>query len=294
MEPQQDRIKKYAESLEKTVENTYHYLEKTVDDFKEKCLLVSPERALPRDIILDIREGYKDIREKIGEVKSIQQLLKGKYRQHVRPNPTRDKAILELGFLAKTCYSRFEYTLMQIQAKERAKLLERLKEKQRSSEKKQAVSLAWFHSRENQTFFVEGLALLKESAPEVPPASGEGDRREGSLDASQGRQSLTLFVIRGDPLSLDELQPKMQLRERDILERCSKEELRGVLTHLRAVDPAEIESILQRFMTGSRFSDLKCLLLRMESQKHLGNHLFDFIEKMFEEMVEGEVRTVSI
>ena len=294
MEPQQDRTKRYAESLDKTVENTYHYLEKTMEDFKERCLLVSPERTLPRDIILDIREGYKEIRERIGEIKSIQQLLKGKYRQYVRPNPTRDKAITELGFLAKTCYSKFEYTLMQIQAKERAKLLERLKERQRSSEKKQVVPLPWFHSHENQTFFVEGLNLLKESAPEVSPASGEGERREGDLDASEGRQSLTLFVIRGGPLSLDGLQPQMQLRERDILERYSKEELRGVLTHLRSVNPAEIESSLQRFMTSSRFSDLRCLLLRMESQKHLGNHLFDFIEKMFAEMVEGEVRTVSI
>lgn len=294
MDPQQDRTKRYAASLEKTVENTYHYLEKTVEDFKERCLLVSPERTVPRDSILDIREGYKEIRERIGEIKSIQQLLKGKYRQYVRPNPMRDKAITEMGFLAKTCYSKFEYALMQIQAKERAKLLERLKEKKRSSQMKQAVPLQWFQSHENQTFFIEGLDLLKESVPEVTPASGEGERREGSLDTSQGRQSLTLFVIRGDPLSLDELQSQMQLRERDILERYSKDELRGVLTHLRAVDPSEIESILQRFMTGSRFSDLKCLLLRIESQANLGNHLFDFIEKMFEEMVEGEVRTVSI
>jgi len=294
VEAQQDRTKRYAESLEKTVENTYHYLEKTVENFKERCLLVTPERNVPRDIILDIRQGYKDIRERIGEIKSIEQLLKGKYRQYVRPDPTRDKAITELGFLAKTCYSKFEYTLMQIQAKERAKLLEKLKEKERPSKIKQAGPLQWFQSPENQTFFVGALDFLKEAAPEPPPVSGEGERREESADTSRQGQSLTLFVIRGDPLSLDGLQPQVQLRERDMFERYSKDEMRGVLTHLRGVDPSEIEGILQRPMAGSRFSDLKCLLLRIESQKHFGSHLFDFIDKMFEEMVEGEVRTVSI
>src|SRR5512139_1265068 len=118
---QQDRVKKYAESLDRTIESTRYDLKKTVEDFQEKCLLVSPEKNVPRDVVTDLREIYKEIRERLGEAKAIQQLLKGKYRQYVRANPARDKELTELGFLAKTCYSKFEYILLQIQAKERAK-----------------------------------------------------------------------------------------------------------------------------------------------------------------------------
>ena len=33
----------------------------------------------------------------------------------------RDKEIMEFGFIAKNCYSKFEYTLMQIEAMKRLK-----------------------------------------------------------------------------------------------------------------------------------------------------------------------------
>ena len=102
MEPQ-DRVKKYAESLDKSIENTRYDLKKTMEDFREKCLLVSPEKNVPRDVVIELREIYKEIRERLTETKAIQQLLKGKYRQYVRANPTRDKELTELGFLAKTC-----------------------------------------------------------------------------------------------------------------------------------------------------------------------------------------------
>lgn len=289
---QQDRVKRYAQSLEKNLQNAHHSLKKTAEDFQEMCLIVKPEKNVPRDIIIDIRQTYKEIRERLIEVKAIQELLKGKYRQYVRPNPTRDKEVAELGFLAKTSYSKFEYTIMQIQAREKAKVIE--KGKDHTVKTKQVGPFQWFQSKENQTIFLEGLRMLKEAYPEASTSLGDGERRDGTQNRLTGGPSLTLFVFKGESQSLDELQPQIQLRERDIIERYSKDELRGVLLHMREIDPSEIESILQRFMKSDRFSNLKCLLLRVQSLEPLGSHLVDSVEKTLGEMAEGQTKTLSI
>jgi len=292
MEQQQDRTKKYAESLEKNLAGAYHSLKKNVEDLQEMCIIVSPERNVPRDMIIDIRQSYKEIQEQLIEIKAIQQLLKGKYRQHVRANPTRDKEVAELGFLAKTCFSKFEYVLAQIQAKVKTKEAERLKEQ--DSRGKPGVPGLWFQSKENQTLFLEGLRMLRESHPGVPAQSGEGERREGTQSGLTGGPSVTFFVFQGEAPTLDELQSQVQLRERDIIERHGPDELRGVLLHTREVDPSEIEGILQRFMKDDRFSSLKCLLMRVPSQEKFNPKLVDFIEKNLREMREGEVKTVTV
>jgi hypothetical protein len=291
-EQHQSRVKKYAESLEKSVQAIQHSLKKTVEDFQEMCMIVSPDRNVPRDIIIDIRQNYKEIRERISEIKSIQQLLKGKYRQYVRVNPTRDKEVAELGFLAKTCFSKFEYTLMQIQMKEKTKETERQKDP--TLKMKSSVPLLWFQSKENQTLFLEGLQMIRASHLEVPAGSGEGERREGIQSGLTGGPNLTLFVFKGESPTLDELQPQVLLRERDIIERHGPDELRGVLLHVREIDPSEIESILQRFMKNDRFSSLKCLLVRVQSQEKFVPKLVEFVEKSLQEMGEGEVKTVNV
>jgi hypothetical protein len=291
---EQDRVKKYAQSLEKNLQSTHHYIKKTLEDFQEKCLLVSPEKNVPRDIIVDIRETYKEIRERLTETKALQQLLKGKYRQYVQSNPQRDKELSELGFLAKTCYSKFEYTLMQIQAKGRAKERARLKEKERSSVEAPLESLEWFQLKENQDMFLQELKGLEASEEEPAGEVGKGERREGMESLSVVGPSVTLFVVRGDASSLDELQVQIQLRERDLIERYSQEELRGVLVHLREVDPSEIEHILQRFLRSVQLSNLKCLVVRVPSQKGLTQNLLSEIERNMEEIKGGEMRTLSV
>ena len=78
--------------------------------------MVTPERNVPREILVDIRELYKEIRNRLTEVKAVEQLLQGKYRQYYHRDSLRDKEIMEFGFISKNCYSKFEYTLMQIEA----------------------------------------------------------------------------------------------------------------------------------------------------------------------------------
>jgi hypothetical protein len=61
---EKDRVQRYAESLERTIQNNYHYLKETMEDFQEMCRMVTPERNVPREIIIDIREIYKEIRDR--------------------------------------------------------------------------------------------------------------------------------------------------------------------------------------------------------------------------------------
>lgn len=119
MERDQIQRGRYAISLEKTIQGHYHRLKGEVEDFQEKCLRVTPGRSVPPDIINQIRESYKRIRDRLTEIRSIQQLLQTKYRQFYHRDPIRDKEITEFEFTSKNVYSKFEFTLKEIEAKKK-------------------------------------------------------------------------------------------------------------------------------------------------------------------------------
>jgi len=119
MERDQIHQQKYALSLVKTIQGHYHSLKGAVKDFQEKCLRVAPGRSVPPDIVNQIRESYKGIRDRLVEIKSIQQLLQTKYRQFYHRDPVRDKEIVEFEFISKNTYSKFEFTLKEIEAKKK-------------------------------------------------------------------------------------------------------------------------------------------------------------------------------
>lgn len=248
------------------------------------CLRITPEKNIPQGIIIDIREAYKEIQGRLKEVKAIQQLLNGKYRQFSRRDPLRDKEIKELAFLAKSCYSKFDYILMQKEAQEKAK-------REQVSRGSDSKGFQWFRSKENQVHLMRTLRLLGELDYGNEPHLGIEERRE----VGQGKpRSLTLFVFAGEAGFLDELQSRMRLREHDAFERYGGEELRGVLTHLREISPSEVGGMFQRFMESKGYSKLKCLLFPVRSHKDLEGTLLDLMKKSLAEMKEGEVRTVSI
>jgi hypothetical protein len=279
---EKDRVQRYAESLERTIQNNYRYLKQTMDDFQDMCRMVSPERNVSREILVDIREMYKEIRNRLTEIKAVEQLLHGKYRQFYKRDSLRDKEIMEFGFIAKNCYSKFEYTLIQIEA------MKRLREQPHKVDRP-GEPLQWFRSNENQVTLIKNLRTLMELDYEPTPEKVREDRR----DLTGGR-TLSLFLFHGDPASLDQLQSQIQLREHDVIERYSQEEVRGVLTHLRKVDPIEVEKKFHQFMETKGLTKLKCLLLPIHSPKDPKGDLFNLIKTTLHEMNEGELKTLSI
>jgi len=284
---EKDPLQRYAESLEKTIQSNHHYLKETIKDFQEMCMMVTPERNVPPEIILDIREIYKEIRDRLTEIKAIEQLLQGKYRQYYHRDPIRDKDILEIGFIAKNRYSKFEYTMLQKEA------LKKVKERERVSkgEEQKGVPYQWFHSKENQVTFIRNLRILKELDYERPSDLETGERRE----VTQNRpRSLTLFIFSGDGRVIDDLQSRIRLREHDIIERYAQDEIHGLLAHLREIDPSEIEKKFKEIIGRQEFSKLKCLLFSVHSPKNLERLIWGLIKKTLQEMREGEVKTISI
>ena len=84
-------------------------------------------------MIVDIREIYKEIQNRFNEIHAIQQMMQGKYRQYYqyfRRDPVRDKDILELSFIVKTTYSRFEENMKLIIEKTEGKGSGRGREKE--------------------------------------------------------------------------------------------------------------------------------------------------------------------
>jgi len=278
----EDRVQRYVKSLERTIQNDHHYLKETMEEFQDLCRMVTPERNVPAGILVDIREMYKEIRNRLTEIKAIEQLLHGKYRQYYRKDSLRDKEIMEFGFVAKNCYSKFEYTMIQIGA------MKRLKEQVPKVEYPSGP-IPWFRSEENKVTLIKNLRMLRELDYESIPQEMGQERRD-----LIGSRTLTFFLFRGDTLSLDHLQSRVQFREHDLMERYGPEEIRGVLTHLRKVDPFQIEKKFQQLMESIGLTKLKCLLLPIHSPKDLKGDLLKLINTTLEEMAEGELRTVPI
>jgi hypothetical protein len=280
-----DAMQRYAESLEKTVQHNYSHLKEMVEDFKALCLVVTPEKHTPQDIIVDIRQLYKEIRDRLAEIKAIQQLLQGKYRQYYRRDSLRDKSITEFGFLTKNLYSKFEYILLQKQA------LAKKKEEEISRAAQKGFPFQWFHSRDHQAIFMRNLRILNELDYEIPTDPDIAERRK--VDEGQVRY-LTLFCIRGKAGLLDEVYSRIRLREHDILERYTQDELHGLLAHLKEVNPAELERVFRRLLETETLSTLKCILIAIHSSRELEGGLLDLMKKTLDEMEEGTVKTLIV
>ncbi len=283
---EKDSGHRYAESLNRTIENDYYFLKEKIKDFQEMCLLVTPERNVPPQIILDIREMHKEIRDRLTEIKAIEQLLQGKYRQYYHRDPLRSKEVLEFGFIAKNCYSKFEFTLIQREMQKKAKEREAVPKVELKG-----MPYQWFRSKENQVTFIRNLRILDELDYVAPSDSKIGERREVSIDRPR---SLTLFVLSGDGKVIEDLESRIQFREHDVTERFAPDEIHGLLAHLKEIDPLEVERKFKELIGRQEFSRLKCLLLPIRSAKDLKAEILGLIKKTLQGMREGEVRTLSI
>lgn len=149
----------------------------------------------------------------------------------------------------------------------------------------------WFQSKVNQIILLRNLQSLNELDYKTKFESGFDRRREVIRN---GIRSISLFALSGDITLIDTLQSRMRFREYDIIERYREDEFRVALTHLRDVSPSEVQKVLRRFADAGEFLKLKCLLLRIQSQKDLKKETLRSTENVLHRMGEGEVRILSI
>jgi hypothetical protein len=283
---ERERFQAYVANLEQILRNTHFDLTEAVKQFQELCLRVTPERIVPMGIINDVRQAYKEIQDQLTKIRGVHQLLEGKYRQYYHRDSQRDKEIFEFGFLVKSLYSKFEYTLMEIESK---KSLRDRGEPLEATFRR--IPFAWFHSKENQIILLQNLRSLYKLDYKTQSDLEYVQRRVVIRD---GKRSVSLFVFSGEVALIDHLQSRMQLREYDIKERFTKAELRGALTHLREISLSEVERVMRRFTNSSEFLKLKCLLLPIQSHKDLEKEILGKADNILHGMGDGEVRILSI
>ena len=275
-----------AAGLERILENTRFDLRETMDQFQELCLMITAERNVPTDIIIEARQAYKKIQDQLTKISGAKQLLEGKYKQYYRRDHQREKEITGIAFLAKTLYLKFEYILQEKEAKSKLKGREEY-----LGASHQQTPVPWFQSNENQVILIRNLRTINQLDYRTKFKLGFERRREV---IQGGERSISLFALSGDVTLIDTLQPRMQLRQYDIIERYSEEEFHGALTHLKEVPLSEVERIIRRFTDSNEFSRLKCLFLRLRSEKDLEKEIIASTDNVLRVMGTGEVRALSI
>jgi hypothetical protein len=265
---------------------THFDLREAMFQFQELCGMITPERDVPMEIITDIREAYKQIQDQVTKINGVRQILEGKYRQFYRRDSQREREIMEFAFLARSLYSKFEYTLQEIEVKKKLK-----DRRDRFEPWPQRMAFPWFQSKGNQIVLEKNLRNLF-ALDDIPRSDLEYEQRREII--RNGMRSISLFVLSGGVTLIDRLQSGMQLREYDIKERYRKEEFRGALTHLKEIPPSDMERVMRRFMDSSKFLKPKCLVLRIRSQKDLEKEIIASTDNILRVMEMGEVRTLSI
>jgi len=278
------RIQRYVETLEMVIQKNYKYLKSIVGDFQEKCRLSASTTGVPPGLFTEIPDIYREIQVRLKETQAVQSVLKTRYPQYASNNSERDKELKELDLNAGTYFSKFLQTLKQ-----------RLGEKEGVGKEKlfgleEVPYFQWFRNQENLVKFLRNVRILDELDYEIAPAWVR-ERREVTKDKPR---SLTLFIFKGNVRSIANLQSHMHLREHDIVERYNEDELRGIVTHLREIQPFEVEGIFDRLKQVEGYSELKCLLIPIRGERDLRIDVAALLEKTINEMAPGELKTLSI
>jgi hypothetical protein len=274
----------YAASLERTMQTMHLDLGEAMYELQELCPLIAQERNVPAEIVTDIRQTYKRIQDQLTKIRGVKQLLEGKYRQYYHRDSQREREILEFAFLAKSLYSKFECALQEIETK--GKLRDR---EEQFWGYPQRMPFSWFQSKGNQITLLRNLRDLCQLDYKTHLGLECEQRRERN-----GMRSISLFVMSGEAALIHHLQFHMRLREYDIKERSAENECRGALTHLKEISLLDVESVIRRFTGSIGFSKVKCLLLRIQSQKDLEKEIIGSIENVLRVTEAGSVRTLSI
>jgi hypothetical protein len=278
------RIQRYVETLELVIQKNYKYLKSIMEDFQEKCRLATSTTGAPPGLFTEIPDIYREIHKRLKETQAVQSFLNTRYPLYARSEPERDKEMRELDLNAGTYFSKFLHALKQ-----------RLGEKEGIGEEKllgleEVPYFQWFRNQENLVKFLRNVRILDELDYEIAPAWVR-ERREVTKDKPR---SLTLFIFKGNVRSISNLQSHMHLREHDIVERYDEDELRGILTHLREIQPFEVERVFNRLKQVEGYSELKCLLVPIRGERDLGVDMAGLVEKTISEMAPGELKTLSI
>ena len=255
------KIRRYVMSLENNVDMNCRFLSDIHDEFRDRCRMVSPEKSFPPDVVSRVKRQYKEIKDRLAEIRAVQQLLKGKYRRAARRDSLRDKKIDELGFAFKNYYSSFEFNLRAIE-----RLKKKLEEKPRSLR-------VLYRSQENNLKFKEGLKLL---------GLGEG-----------GYHSISIIFLKGDRASIEDIYGKgIRFKEGDVFEKYGDDEIRMFIAHWEESESRKIQEVMRRFLLRKAFKSVKCAMYQVEKERDLGRNVEGLLYQALDSIGNKELKVV--
>ena len=259
--------------LIRVIEKNQQYLDAMAEDLKKKLAGGASLEQVPVSILQEALKTYEDMRTRLLEIGAVEQLLARKQNKPAPQDTARQKLIEELDAQIGVLSRRIPKP-----SPTAAKT---------TAQHRQTPSDQWLRTEEDSVAFTKNARLLDELeyAPASPPVEKRVVQRSG--------RGFTLFSLRGPAAALDALHPRLKFREHDIIERFSATEVRGVLTHLRQVMTDDVVNIFRRLIT-SQFSEVVCILVRLQSPDHLGEHLLQYLDRMTEEMRPGQIRSMDI
>jgi hypothetical protein len=255
------KSRRYVMSLENTIDMNCRFLGDIQDEFRDGCKMVGPGKPFPPDVVGRVRRQYKEIRDRLAEIRAVQQLLKGKYRRAARRNPVRDKKIDELGFAFKNYYSSFEFNL---------RAIERLKKKSEQEARRPQVL---YRIQENNLKFKEGLKLL---------GPGEG-----------GYHSISVVFLRGDKASIEKICERgIRLKERDVFEKYGDDEIRMSIAHGEESESRRIKEVMGKFLVHEALKSVKCAIFRVEKERDLRRDVEGLLYQALDSIGNKELKVV--
>ena len=255
------RSRRYVMSLENKIEMDLRFLSDIHDEFRERCRMVAPGKPFPADVVGRVKRQYKEIRDRLTEIRAVQQLLRGKYRRVARKNPLRDKKIDELGFAFKNHYSSFEFNL---------RAIERLK---RMSEQEAMKSQALFRDHKSNLKFKEGLKLV----------GLRGD----------SYHSISVVFLKGDKATIEEIYTRgIRLKEGDVFEKYGDDEIRISIAHGEESESQRIQDVIRRLLLYQGYKSVKCAIYRIEKGGDMGKNVEALLYQTLESMGNKELKVV--
>jgi hypothetical protein len=108
MSLQEVNIKRQAQSLERNLKGVMHFLEDTYDEFQQLCRVFNPKRGYSPTTARDIKEIYKTAAAKVAEARSLQQVLRNKYKGYIPVDTQLQRALEEFSLMYRKDYRFFE------------------------------------------------------------------------------------------------------------------------------------------------------------------------------------------
>lgn len=278
----QNRAKQDPANLERVIEKNRQYLDSVAEDLLKACIGARSAKEVPPPVIENVLQVYGTMKSRLLEIDAVQKLLLQRHHRQVQENPKREKLISELDAQIKVLAGRLGKNAPSAEAVHASGTSPGGTAARTPSER-------WLRINEDSLAFTINARLLDELEYEPPAPAGGPSKRK----TQQSGRSFTLFSVRGPATALDDLTPRITLRQHDIVERFSASEIRGVLTHLRRTTTADITHIFHRLL-ASRFPDVKCILVGLNAPDQLNESFLTYLDHLAEGMRPGELRTIDI